>query len=58
MRCLAYAAQTPLMSRLRFALLCRVRPAAAARLMNLRAFDEHKMHVCSRCVAVFPYGEQ
>jgi epoxyqueuosine reductase len=58
MRCLAYAARTPFMSRLRFALLCRVHPAAAARLMNLRAFDEHTMNVCSRCVAACPYGEQ
>jgi epoxyqueuosine reductase len=58
MRCLAFAARTPFMSRLRFALLCRVRPAAAARLMNQRAFDEHTMHVCSSCVAACPYGEQ
>ena len=56
MRCLACAARTPLMSRLRFAFLCRIRPAAAARLMNLRAFDEHTMHVCSRCVVDCPYG--
>jgi epoxyqueuosine reductase len=58
MRCLAYAARTPRMSRLRFGLLSRIRPSAAARLMNLRAFDEHTMHVCSRCVAACPYGEQ
>jgi epoxyqueuosine reductase len=57
-RGLAYAARTPLMSRLRFGLLSKVRPAAAARLMNLRSFDEHTMHVCSRCVAACPYGEQ
>jgi epoxyqueuosine reductase QueG len=57
MRCLAYAARTPLMSKLSFALLGKVRPAAAARLMNLRAFDEHTMHICSRCVAACPYGE-
>jgi epoxyqueuosine reductase len=58
MRCLAYTARTPLMSKLRFAFLCRVRPPAAARLMNLRAFDEHTMHVCSRCIVDCPYGEQ
>jgi epoxyqueuosine reductase len=58
MRCLGYAARTPFMSKLRFALLSKVRPAAAARLMNLRAFDEHTMHICSSCVAVCPYGEQ
>lgn len=57
MRCLAYTARTPFMSKLRFAFLCRFRPAAAARLMNLRAFDEHTMHICSRCVAVCPYGQ-
>jgi epoxyqueuosine reductase QueG len=57
MRCLAYTARTPLMSKLRFAFLCRVRPSAAARLMNTRAFDELTMHVCSRCITSCPYGE-
>jgi epoxyqueuosine reductase len=56
MRCLAYTARTPFMSRLQFAFLCKVRPTAAARMMNLRAFDEHTMHICSRCVAACPYG--
>jgi epoxyqueuosine reductase QueG len=56
MRCLAYTAITPFMSRPRFALLARFAPASAARLMNLRAFDEHTMHVCSRCIAKCPYG--
>lgn len=56
MRCLAWTARTPFMSKLRFAVLCKVRPAAAARLMNLRAFDEHTMHVCSRCIIDCPYG--
>jgi epoxyqueuosine reductase len=58
MRCLAYTARTPLMSRLRFGILSRVRPAAAARSLNQRAFDEHTLHVCSRCVAACPYGDQ
>ena len=58
MRCLAYTARTPFMSKLRFAFLCRVHPAAAARLMNTRAFDEHTMHVCSRCIAACPHGEE
>jgi epoxyqueuosine reductase len=57
MRCLAYTARTPLMSRLRFAFLSLVQPAAAARLMNTRAFDELTMHVCSRCITSCPYGE-
>jgi epoxyqueuosine reductase len=58
MRCLAYTARTPFMSRLVFAFLCKFHPAAAARFMNRRAFDEHTMHVCFRCVALCPYGEQ
>jgi epoxyqueuosine reductase QueG len=57
MRCLAYTARTPFMSRLRFAFLCRARPSAAARLMNTRAFDEHTMHVCSRCITTCPSAE-
>jgi epoxyqueuosine reductase QueG len=57
MRCLAYTASTPFMSRLRFAFLCRVRPEAAARLLNLRAGDERTLHVCSRCISACPYGE-
>jgi epoxyqueuosine reductase len=58
MRCLAYTARTPFMSKPLFALLSRLRPAAAARLMNQRAFDEHTMHICSRCVAFCPYGDR
>jgi epoxyqueuosine reductase len=57
MRCLRHTARTPLMPRLRFVWLSRSRPAAAARLMNLTALDEHTLHVCSRCVALCPYGE-
>jgi len=57
MRCLAHTARTPAMSKLWFGLLAAVRPQAAARHMNLRAFDEHTFHVCSRCVALCPYGE-
>jgi epoxyqueuosine reductase len=56
MRCLAYASRTPLMSRLEFAVRRAVRPEAAARLMNQTALDEHTLHVCSRCVALCPYG--
>ncbi len=58
MRCLGYTARTPIMSRLRFGLLSKLNPVAAARYMNPRAFDEHTMHVCSRCVALCPYHEQ
>jgi epoxyqueuosine reductase QueG len=58
MRCLTYAARTPFLPRLRFMLMRRHYPAAAARLMNLRAFDEHTMHICSRCITVCPYGKQ
>jgi epoxyqueuosine reductase QueG len=56
MTCLEYTARTPLMSRLRFGLLRAFRPEAAARLLNHTALDEHTLHVCSRCVALCPYG--
>jgi epoxyqueuosine reductase len=58
MRCLSHTARTPIMSKLRFGLLAKLNPEAAARYMNPRAFDEHTMHVCSRCVALCPYGGQ
>jgi epoxyqueuosine reductase QueG len=57
MTCLGHTARTPQMSKLRFFILSRLRPESAARYMNLRAFDEHVFHVCSRCVALCPYGE-
>ncbi len=56
MRCLGYTSRTPLMSKPKFVFLRAVRPAAAARLMNQTALDEHVLHVCSRCVALCPYG--
>jgi hypothetical protein len=54
---LAEETHVPVMSRLRFFLLGKLRPESAARFMNLRAFDEHTFHVCSRCVALCPYPE-
>jgi len=57
MRCLSYTSRTPLMSRFRFWILRAFRPESAARLMNLTAFDEHTFHICSRCVALCPYGD-
>jgi len=57
MTCLGYTARTPQMSRLWFFVLGKLRPEAAARHMSLRAFDEHTFHICSRCVALCPYGE-
>lgn len=57
MRCLNYTARTPLMSKIRFAVLRAIRPRSAARLMNLMGFDEHTLHVCSRCVSLCPMGE-
>jgi hypothetical protein len=56
MRCLAYTARTSSMSRLKFGLLRAIGPKAAARYMGLNAFDEHTFHVCSKCVALCPYG--
>jgi epoxyqueuosine reductase QueG len=57
MRCLRHTSRTVSMSRIKFALLRAFRPRSAARLMNLGGFDEHTLHVCSRCVALCPYGE-
>lgn len=57
MTCLGHTSRTPQMSKFRFFLLSKLQPESAARFMNLRAFDEHTFHVCSRCVALCPYGE-
>ena len=56
MRCLAHTSRTPLMSRLEFVIRRALRPESAARLMNQTALDEHTLNVCSRCVALCPYG--
>jgi epoxyqueuosine reductase len=58
MRCLAHTSRTPLMSRTRFLILAALRPQSAARLMNMTAFDEHTLHVCSQCVALCPHGDE
>jgi epoxyqueuosine reductase QueG len=58
MRCIAHTARTPLMSKPLFALMGKIRPEAAARYMNQRAFDEHTLHVCSRCVSECPLGDE
>ncbi len=56
MRCLGYTARTPLMSKPKFLFLRAFNPQAAARFMNLTSFDEHTFHICSKCVALCPYG--
>ena len=58
MRCLGYTSRTPLMPKLKFLILRAYKPESAARLMNLTAFDEHTFHICSRCVAMCPYGDK
>lgn len=58
MRCLSYTARTPFMSRTKFVFLRAFKRQAAARFMSLKAFDEHTFHVCSRCVALCPYGDE
>jgi epoxyqueuosine reductase len=58
MRCLGYTSRTPFMSKLKFAILRAYQPESAARLINLKAFDEHILHVCSQCVALCPYGSE
>ncbi len=57
MRCLGHTSRTPLMSKAWFGLLSLTSPKSAAWLMNRRAFDEHVFHICSKCVALCPYGE-
>jgi len=56
MCCLQYTARTPFMSRAKFLLLRAFNPSAAARYMSLTSFDEHTFHICSKCVALCPYG--
>jgi hypothetical protein len=56
MRCLNYTSRTA-MSKTKFAALRAIRPQSAARLMNLTSLDEHTLHVCSKCVALCPYGD-
>jgi epoxyqueuosine reductase QueG len=56
MRCLGYTARTPMMSRAKFLFLRAFNPQAAARYMSLTSFDEHTFHICSKCVALCPYG--
>ena len=56
LRCLGYTARTPLMSKPKFLFLRAFNPQAAARFMNLTSFDEHTFHICSKCVALCPYG--
>jgi epoxyqueuosine reductase QueG len=58
MRCLRHSARMPLMPTLWFLMLRAARAGAAARLMNLTAMDDHTLHVCSRCVALCPYGDE
>jgi epoxyqueuosine reductase QueG len=58
MRCLGYTARTPLMSQIKFVLLCKFNPEMAARLMSQTALDEHTLHICSKCVALCPYGDE
>jgi epoxyqueuosine reductase QueG len=58
MRCLSYTARTPLMSKPWFFVLSKFSPRTAARYMSLRGVDEHTFHICSRCVALCPYGTE
>lgn len=58
MRCLGYTARTHCMSRTKFLFLRAFRKKAAARYMSLTSFDEHTFHICSKCVALCPYGSR
>ncbi|MBN2386769.1 MAG: hypothetical protein JXB85_07085 [Anaerolineales bacterium] len=57
MGCLQHTARTHAMSRLKFLLLRAFDPRAAANYMSRTSFDENTFHVCSKCVALCPYGE-
>lgn len=56
MRCLGHTARTPSMSRIKFLILRAINTEAAARYMSITSFDENTFHVCSKCVALCPYG--
>lgn len=58
MKCFRHTSRTPLLPKIRFVFLSVFQPQSAARLMNLRVFDEHTFHVCSQCVTLCPYGDQ
>jgi epoxyqueuosine reductase QueG len=58
MRCLGYTARTPLMSQIKFFILSKLKPEKAARLMSQTTLDEHALNICSKCVALCPYGDQ
>ncbi len=53
--CLGYTSRTPLVPKLRFFLLSLINRREADRLMNQTGFDDHTLHVCSRCVSDCPY---
>jgi len=57
MRCLGYTAKTPLMSKLKFLYLRARNKKAAARYMSMTSYDELTFHICSKCVALCPYGD-
>ncbi len=55
-RCLTFTARTPLLPKLRYLALLRLRPQRAERLLTQATFDEHTLHVCNVCVTRCPYG--
>lgn len=56
MKCLFHTACVPFLPKIRFMLLRKFRPKAAARLLNTRTYDEHTFHICSRCISICPIG--
>ena len=53
--CIGYTSRTPLVPKLRFFLLSFINRRKADRLMNQTGFDDHTLHVCSRCVSACPH---
>ncbi len=53
--CIGYTSRTPLVPKLRFFLLNLINRRKADQLMNQTGFDDHTLHVCSRCVTACPY---
>ena len=52
--CIGYTTRTPIMPKVRFFLLGLINRRKADLLMNQTGFDEHTLHICSRCVSVCP----
>lgn len=53
--CIGFTSRTPLVPKVRFFLLALMNRRKADQLMNQTGFDDHTLHVCSRCVSACPH---